>query len=114
MRGQRLVQGRCNGEVVCRARTAAVCANGSINHHYSTEPPHGVAFVYIKHEYTLSHLISKLCIDLQCSWTLQQFTRVSEYCRPTIINMISLKLKRRYIHTFMHACIWESALRCPG
>src|SRR6218665_1125718 len=39
MRGKRLVQGRCNGEVVCRARTAAVCANGSINHHYSTEPP---------------------------------------------------------------------------
>src|SRR6218665_626302 len=39
MRGQRLVQGRCNGEVVYRARTAAVCANGSINHHYSTEPP---------------------------------------------------------------------------
>src|SRR6218665_297052 len=39
MRGQRLVQGRCNGEVVCQARTAAVCANGSINHHYSTEPP---------------------------------------------------------------------------
>src|SRR6218665_2468851 len=39
MRGQRLVQGRCNGEVVCQARTAAVYANGSINHHYSTEPP---------------------------------------------------------------------------
>src|SRR6218665_3911992 len=39
MRGQRLVQGRCNGEVVYRARTASVCANGSINHHYSTEPP---------------------------------------------------------------------------
>src|SRR6218665_2695718 len=39
MRGERLVQGRCNGEVVCQARTAAVCANGSINHHYSTEPP---------------------------------------------------------------------------
>src|SRR6218665_1445993 len=38
MRGQRLVQGRCNGEVVYGARTAAVCANGSINHHYSTEP----------------------------------------------------------------------------
>src|SRR6218665_592622 len=41
MRGQRLVQGRCNGEVVCGARPAAVCANGSINHHYSTEPPTG-------------------------------------------------------------------------
>src|SRR6218665_598799 len=39
MRGYRLVQGRCNGEVVYEARTAAVCANGSINHHYSTEPP---------------------------------------------------------------------------
>src|SRR6218665_2276417 len=39
MRGQRLVQGRCNGEVVYGARTAAVCANGSNNHHYSTEPP---------------------------------------------------------------------------
>src|SRR6218665_2229713 len=38
MRGQRLVQGRCNGEVVYEARNAAVCANGSINHHYSTEP----------------------------------------------------------------------------
>src|SRR6218665_2499569 len=28
---------------MCRARTAAVCANGSINHHYSTEPPHTAA-----------------------------------------------------------------------
>src|SRR6218665_1146558 len=38
MRVYRLVQGRSIGEVVCQARTAAVCANGSINHHYSTEP----------------------------------------------------------------------------
>ena len=29
-----------------RARTAAVCANGSINHHYSTEPPSSCCFVY--------------------------------------------------------------------
>src|SRR6218665_3247185 len=36
------MRGRCNGEVVCQARTASVCANGSINHHYSTEPPHSV------------------------------------------------------------------------
>ena len=28
-------------------RTAAVCANGSINHHYSTEPPRVHARVYV-------------------------------------------------------------------
>src|SRR6218665_118536 len=75
MRGERLVQGRCNGEVVCQARTAAVCANGSINHHYSTEPPqdlcrsiHVCVYAYIiVNMYALSAFVY-VCMCLQCTY----------------------------------------------
>src|SRR6218665_1246952 len=92
MRGQRLVQGRCNGKVVYRARTAAVCANGSINHHYSTEPPKCLQVKnYLEHVVHIKNVFDSKLPQLEDSQNTFRSSRpMNKYNRHQLVSFIAV------------------------